>query len=224
MAESSSRATFDEQLADLEDEVVRMACVAAEAVAAGREALLAGDHEAAAAVLDVDASLDKAAWRSESRGYELLARQQPAAGDLRRILTAIRVAHEIERCGNLIRHVAEVTQRRQVVNLTPRLRGLLSQMADEAQRLLLGATAAYVERDVAGAAALDVWDDRIDDQHRQVLGELFAAQLGVETTLELALVARYLERVADHAVVIGSRVQYLVTGELPAVATKAGAP
>jgi len=219
MAESS-RGAFDEQLADLEEEVVRMACVTAEAVAAGREALLAGDHDAAAAVLDVDAGLDQAAWRSESRAYELLARQQPAAGDLRRILTAIRVAHEIERCGNLIRHVAEVTLRRQVMNLTPQLRGLLTRMADEAQRLLQGATDAYVERDVAAAAALDVWDDRIDDLHRKLLSELFAAQLSVETTLELALVGRYLERIADHAVVIGGRVQYLVTGELPLVPTK----
>ncbi len=201
-----------------------MGLVAAEAVAAGREALLAGDHDAARAVLEADAGLDKAAWTSESRAYELLARQQPAGRDLRRILTVIRVSHEIERCGNLVRHVAEVTLRHQVLRLTPALRGLLGQMADEAQRLLQGATDGYVARDVAGAAALDVWDDRMDDLHRRLLSELFTARLGVEVTLELALVGRYLERIADHAVVVGGRVRYLVTGELPAPVPKAVEP
>jgi phosphate transport system protein len=214
---ATSRRTFDQQLDDLEAHVVRMATIVSEAVAAGREALLAGEKDAARAVLEGDAELDHAAWTCETRAYELLARQQPAARDLRRVLTAVRVAHELERCGNLVRHVAEAPLRHRVMTITPALRGLLGQMADEAQRLLRAATDAYVERDVAGAAALDVWDDRMDELHRRLLDELFAAQLGLESTIELVLVGRYLERIADHAVVIGERVHYLVTGVLPPV-------
>ena len=73
---------------------------------------------------------------------------------------------------------------------------------------------AYIARDAALAGQLEAMDDNADELHRQLLSELFTTGLDMDLTLELALLGRYYERIADHAVVIGDRVRYLVSGEL----------
>lgn len=208
-----TRTAFDRELSDLDEEVVWLAAQVAEALGATAEALAAGDHDVAARVLAGHPAIDAATRVCEARAYEVLARQQPAAGDLRFLVTVVRLTHELERSAKLAKHVAAFAASPHAP-LPPRIGLLLGQMAQEAHRLFQGAIEAYVARDVARAEALDVWDDRLDDLHRRLLSELFNGPQGLPTTLELALVGRYLERVADHAVIIGERVRYLVTGEL----------
>ena len=208
------RRLFVQALDELQCEVVQVASVVPEALAAAMEALLGADHELARTVAGGHRPVAEATRRCEAAAYELLARQQPIAGDLRRVTTVVRLAHEVERSSKLVRHVAGFGTRPTAVVGSPRVRGLLARMGDEARRLYVGAIDAYVERDLARAEALDVWDDRMDELHRQLLAELFTAGLPLKTTLALALVGRYVERVADHAVAIGDRVRYLVTGQL----------
>ena len=208
-----TRTAFDRELAELDEEVVWLAARVSEALGAAGEALVVGDHDVACGVVDAHGSIDAAIRRCEAGAYEILARQQPAAGDLRFLVTVVRLTHELERSAKLVKHVAAFAARPHAP-LAPRTGSLLGRMAEEAHRLFQGAIEAYVARDVAQAEALDVWDDRLDDLHRNLLTELFTGPQNLATTIELALVGRYLERVADHAVLIGDRVRYLVKGDL----------
>lgn len=208
-----TRKAFDRELAELDTDILCTAALVVEAIAAASEALASGDHDLAARVVLGHADIDRATRQCEARAYEVLARQQPAAGDMRFVLTVVRLSHELERSAKLVKHVAAFAARPHG-SLSPKLGGLLARMATEACRLFQGATEAYAERDVERAEALDVWDDRMDELHRQLLSELFTAPQSLGTTLELVLVGRYLERIADHAVLIGERVRYLVRGEL----------
>ena len=208
-----TRTAFDSELAELDGMVVWLAAQVCGALGATAEALGTADHDLAAGVVAGHATLDAESRRCESRAFEVLARQQPAARDLRLLVTVVRLTHELERSAKLVRHVAAFVARPHPP-LPHKVGLLLGQMADEAHRLFEGAIEAYVTRDVAQAEALDVWDDRLDDLHRRLLAELFDAPPVLATTIELVLVGRYLERVADHAVLVGERVRYLVTGEL----------
>lgn len=209
----STRTAFDRELADLDADLVCVAARVSEALAAAGEALATGDPVVAEGVVEGQAGIDAEIHRCETRAYEVLARQQPAAGDLRFLVTVIRLAHELERSAKLVSHVASFAASPHPP-LPPRLAALLSRMAEEAHHLVQGAVESYARRDVAGAEVLDVWDDRLDELHRRFLAELFRAPPDLRTTLDVVLVGRYLERVADHAVTIGRRVRYLVTGEL----------
>ncbi|MGH9282097.1 MAG: phosphate signaling complex protein PhoU [Acidimicrobiales bacterium] len=212
MAETT-RKTFARELDELEAEILCAAALVVEAVGGAAEAIATGDRALAEKVVRDHTRIDQATRDGEARAYEVLARQQPAAGDLRFVLTVVRLSHELERSAKLVKHVARFAARPHGT-LPPRVAALVARMAEEACRLLQGAIDAYADRDVERAEALDVWDDRMDDLHRQLLSELFTSPPNLATTLELVLVGRYLERIADHAVLIGDRVRYLVRGEL----------
>lgn len=212
MAESSRKA-FDRDLVDLENDALCTAQLVVEGLGAAGEALATGDHDLAVRVAESHDVIVQRTHECEARAFEMLACQQPTAGDLRLVLTVVRLAHELERSAKLVTHVARFAARPHG-SLPPKLDGLVSRMAEEARRLLQGALDAYAERDVERAEALDVWDDRMDELHRQLLDELFTGRQSLAITLELALLGRYLERIADHAVVIGDRVRYLVRAEL----------
>ena len=208
-----TRTAFDREMDRLDADVVCVAARVAEALAAAADALVGGDFDLARRVVDGHPDIDAASHRCEARAVEILARQQPAAGDLRFLVTVVRLAHELERSSKLVSHVATFATKPHAP-LPERLRGLLGRMAEEAHSLFRGAVEAYARRDVSSAEALDVWDDRLDDLHRRFLAELFVSPPDLATTLDLVLVGRYLERVADHGVTIGRRVRYLVTGDL----------
>ncbi|MGH9179554.1 MAG: phosphate signaling complex protein PhoU [Acidimicrobiales bacterium] len=209
----TTRKTFARELEELEAEILCAAALVVEAVGGAAEAIATGDRTLATKVVHDHSRIDQATRDSEARAYEVLARQQPAASDLRFVLTVVRLSHELERSAKLVKHVARFAALPHGT-LPPRVAALVARMAEEACRLLQGAIDAYADRDVERAEALDVWDDRMDDLHRQLLSELFTSPPNLATTLELVLVGRYLERIADHAVLIGERVRYLVRGEL----------
>ena len=209
-----TRKSFHQELADLEHDVVRMAAHVSEGIAGATDAVLTHDRDRANAVIEADVIVDEACLRNEGLAYALLARQQPTAGDLRLVLTVLRLLHEIERCGDLVQHIAAAVLRAPVHEMTPAIRGIVTRMGAEAQLLLRTAVDAYIGRDAELAGKLEAMDDEADELHRRLLAELFTAHLDMDLTLELALLGRYYERIADHAVVIGDRVRYLVSGEL----------
>ncbi len=213
-----SRKTFHVALDEIREELVRMAALVTEAIPRGTEALLAGDSTAAQALIDADDDLDRRASIAEDRCFHLLARQAPVAGDMRAVVTAIRLVAEVERSGDLMVNVAKATVRLRGVDLPARLRGLLSSMADEARHLFELAVDAYVEGDQELAGSLRALDDRLDEVHRAYIGTLLdpaEADLPLGPVVQLALIGRYYERIGDHAVNIGERVRYMVTGWLP---------
>jgi phosphate transport system protein len=141
------------------------------------------------------------------------------ARDLRAIVTAIRLTSEIERSADLMVNVAKGARRIYPIEFDPKVRGLIERMSEEAARLYKIAIDAYVEQDASLAAALDDMDDKLDALHKDYIEAIFeshhASNLGLEQAVQLALIGRYYERIGDHAVNIGNRVEYMVTGWLP---------
>jgi phosphate transport system protein len=116
-------------------------------------------------------------------------------------------------------NVAKGARRIYPVEFDPKVSGLIERMSEEATRLYKVAIDAYVEQNANLAAALDDMDDELDEIHRDYIEAIFeshhASNLGLEAAVQLALVGRYYERIGDHAVNIGNRVEYMITGWLP---------
>ncbi|MEQ8716625.1 MAG: phosphate signaling complex protein PhoU [Acidimicrobiales bacterium] len=212
------RKVFHKELDEIRDDIVRMAALVTECIPRGTEAFLDMDLVAAQRLIDDDDILDELSVDFEERCYQLVARQAPMASDLRAIMAALTMNSEIERSGDLVVNIAKATRRVYGSTFDPRLRGMLQEMSGEAQRLFRFAIDAYVEGDVGLAAALDDIDDRLDELNHEVVGLIFAAHtagdIDLQAAVQLALIARYYERIGDHAVNIGERVRYMVTGWL----------
>ncbi len=212
------RPTFHQQLDEVQRDLVRVAARVTEAIMRGTDALIDADLAAAQALIDGDDEIDALTLDIEERCFMILARQQPMASDMRAVVTALRLTSEIERSGDLMVNVAKATRRIYGAEVPLPLRSLLHAMAGEAVRLYGLAMDAYAEGDANLAGALDDMDDRLDQLHEdyiQTILELHADVRDVQMAVQLALVGRYYERIGDHAVNIGERVQYMVTGWLP---------
>ena len=213
------RKTFHEELDSIKHGIVRMAGRVSEAIPRGTQAFLDGDLNEAQALIEDDDILDAMSVELEERCYEVLALQQPMAGDLRAIMSALWLNGEIERSGDLMSNIAKATRRIYGTEIDPKVRGLLVQMAEEASRLFRLAIDAYVEGDTGLAAALDDIDDRLDELNTETVLAVFEAHyehdLKLQPAVQIALVCRYYERIGDHAVNIGERVRYMVDGWMP---------
>ncbi len=218
-AVGEGRVGYHAKLDEVRADVVHLAGLVVDAVPRATAALLDGDLVAAKALVDGDDELDDLTFGIEEACYQILALQNPVAGDLRAVVTALKVASEFERCGDLAVNLAKAARRLYGVDLPPRLRGMVERMSTTALRLLRVATDAYVDGDAARAAALDDLDDELDDLQRAWVAAIFEANRGdaldLPTGVQLALVGRFYERLGDHAVNVAERVQYLVTGALP---------
>jgi phosphate transport system protein len=213
------RKSFHQELEQIGESIVRLAAMATEFVPRGTDVLLSMDLRGAQALIEEDDVLDELSIEIEDHCYHVLALQQPMASDLRSIVTAIRLTSEIERSADLMVNVAKGTRRVYPLEFDPRVRGLIERMSEEAVRLYKMAMDAYVEQDASLAAALDDMDDELDELHKDYIEAIFeshhASNLGLEAAVQLALIGRYYERIGDHAVNVGNRVEYMVTGWLP---------
>lgn len=213
------RRNFHQTLEEIRQEMVQMAALVTEGIPRATETLLSGNLTEAQEIVDGDDPLDARAVELEETCYQVLALQQPMASDLRGIVTAIRMIAEIERSGDLVVNIAKGARRIFGTEIPARLRGLISQMGEEATTLFRVSIDSYIDGDAALAAAIDDLDDRLDSIHRDYIQEIFRANqegdLPVQVAIQLALIGRYYERIGDHAVNIGERVRYMVTGWLP---------
>ncbi|MBW4703428.1 MULTISPECIES: phosphate signaling complex protein PhoU [unclassified Micromonospora] len=178
--------------------------------------LLTADREASETVIARDAEIDDLYQHVEERVCDLLARQAPVASDLRAMITALHVAADLERMGDLADHVAKTALRRHPSPAVPaELRPVFTDMASVADRMAekIGKVLANPDADIA--AELDRDDDVMDDLHKSLFGMLLGDgwPYGVETAIDATLLGRFYERFADHAVNAGERVVYLITGE-----------
>jgi phosphate transport system protein len=214
---TETRKAFHEELAEIGNDVVRLGALASEAIQAGTDAFLDADLAAAERIVADDQALDDLMHSIENRTYMLLARQQPMAVDLRMLVTVLRVIHELERAGDLMVNVAKAARRLYPYELDPKVRGLVHRMREQAVAQLRVAVEAFAERDPARAAALSDMDDAMDDLQKDLFRTIFGWQVDDEAALQravqIALVGRYFERIADHAVNTGERVAFMVTGE-----------
>lgn len=210
---------FHQELDQIRNDIVRMAAVATEFIPRATEVLLTRDLHGAQMLIESDDLVDDLSLELEERCCQILALQQPVAIDLRALVTAIRLTSEIERSADLMVNVAKAARRLYGAEFEPKVHGLIEQMSEEATRLMKLSVDAYDEGNAGLAAALDDMDDRLDTLHKEFIESIFESHhgrtLGLQPAVQLALVGRYYERVGDHAVNIGHRVQYMVTGWLP---------
>ena len=214
-----SRKTFHEHLDELRVDVIRLAALTTEQIAGGTQALLDGDLSAADAVVENDDAVDDLTHSVEDRVFLLLARQQPIATDLRFLVTVMRVGHELERSADLMVNVAKTTRRLYPHQLDPKLRGIIDQMGTQAANQTRVAIDAFADSDPHWAAALADMDDRMDELTKSLFRHILAGggadEASVLLAVQMALVGRHYERIADHAVTIAERVGFMVTGEHP---------
>lgn len=216
---NDTRPTFHQQLDAVKTDVARLAAMVTDVIPRGTQVLLNGDLDGSQTLIEHDDELDRLTLEIEEQCYALLVLQQPMASDLRIIVSALRMASEIERSGDLVVNIAKTMRRIYGDVLTPSIRGLIEQMSEEAAKLYKAAIDAYLDQDAALAAAIDDMDDVLDDLQKDFIEAIIAGheagRIDLNAAVQLALIARYYERIGDHAVNMGERVQYLVTGWLP---------
>jgi phosphate transport system protein len=214
-----ARKQFHHQLDEVKADIVRLAAMAGETIPRATQALLDGDLTLAQQIIDDDDVIDRQSIEIEESCLRLLALQQPMASDLRALMTAVKLNWDLERSADLSVNICKTVRRIYGISLTPHLRGVIEQMSEEAYRLMRLAVDAYVDGNAALAAALDDMDDRLDALQVDLIRAIFDAHesqgMPLLNAVQLALVGRYYERIGDHAVNMGERVTYLVTGWLP---------
>jgi len=213
------RKNFHAELARMSEELVRLAALVGDVIGRATGALLRYDMDAAAAVIAGDDELDACSMDVEERCFLLLALQQPMASDLRAIVASLKINADLERSGDLMVNVAKGARRMYGVELPPRLRGLVQQLADEAARLIGLAADAYADRNGPLGSALRDIDDRLDLLQSEFVEAIFeahaAGEIDLQAAVQLAMICRYYERVGDHAVNVGERVCFMADGQLP---------
>jgi phosphate transport system protein len=212
------RDTYHEQLDDILAELERMTRTVSAAVRRSTTALLAADIRTAEEVIAADIELDAAGEGVEEQVFELMARQAPVANELRMLVAALRMVADLERMGDLAAHVSKIARLRYPAPAIPaELQTVIAEMGGVAGRMVDSAGDVIRSRDVEAAQRLESVDDEMDklrsNQFRLMMDDSWPH--GVEVAVDIALLGRYYERIADHAVSMARRVVYLVTGELP---------
>lgn len=213
------RTIYHKKLADLAGQLAEMCDLAGAAMKGATQALLQADAAAAERVIGDHEVLVAMRERVEKEAFDLLALQQPVAGELRAVFAAIDIVGDVERMGALAVHVAKIARREYPRHVVPEdLRATFADMAEVANTLSENAKRALITRDPQQAAQLHEHDDAMDARYRELLGVLLGRQWqeSVSVGVELALLGRFYERFADHAVEIGRRIIFAGTGALPA--------
>ena len=213
------RDLYYDQLDGIVDDLVAMTDAVRDSVREATGALLNARAEAAEAVISGDRDIDRSRELIEDRALQLLATQQPVAGDLRMLVAALRMVADLERMGDLSVHVAKVARMRMPEPAVPSsVKPTMQRMAEVAESMVASAAKILSERDVVGALELEAEDDEMDQLRRSLFRTLLEDEwtYGIEPAIDIALLGRYYERIGDPAVSMARRVVYLVTGELPA--------
>ena len=213
------RSRFDEQLALLNRELIEMGSLCEEVIALASRALTEGDRELAAKVAPLDEEIDQKERTIESLCLKLLLQQQPVARDLRQISAALKMITDMERIGDQADDISEI-----IIYLGGRTAehdDLLRSMARATIKMVTESVDAYVKHDTILAEKVIADDDTVDDYFEQVkralIGKIAANPDDGEYALDLLMIAKYFERIGDHAVNIAEWVIFSITGVLNAL-------
>lgn len=213
------RLAYHRELDKVVGSILHLGALACETIPRGTEVLLGADLKSAQELIDFDDVIDRLSLEIEEQCYSIFALQAPMAGELRQIITATKLVGELERSADLMINVCKATRRMYGSPMSPKIRGVITAMSHEASKLLRLSLDSFADSDVALASALGDIDDTLDQLNRDMVEAIFEAHaaehIDLGAAVQLALVARYYERIGDHAVNIGERVTYMVTGWLP---------
>jgi len=203
------RQEFDRELGTIEAKVIDLFNMVAEDLPKATEILLGGASEDVRALADRDRVIDALYPEIEDLADRELLLQAPVAQDLRLLISVLRVVPELERSHDLVVDIARRASHILSEDLTPRTRTLIEQMGTLAADMWREAVDCWCERDRAAAATLAVRDEEMNELYASLIAEIASGRMTVPVTMEMTLVARFYERLADHAYNIARRVVYL---------------
>ena len=210
------RNKFEEQLEKLHVEMIQMGALCEDAISAAAEALIHSDAALAAAAEEAEREIDQKEREVENLCLKLPLQQQPVARDLREISAALKMISDLERIGDQAADIAEMTS---YVHLPQGRSSHIADMARAVINMVTDSVDSFVKRDLQLARQVCAADDRVDElfiQVRRELVELIAADASYgEQGLDLLMVAKYLERIGDHATNVAEWVEYSITGVHP---------
>lgn len=209
------RKMFDEQLKELNMEMIKMAGLVETAIARSAEALIKHDMELARQMMAYDEAIDDMEKKIEHLCLKLLLRQQPVAKDLRRVSTALKMITDLERIGDQSADISDLT-----IKIGDAENELIPQMAKATIKMVTDSINAYVNNDEELANAVIAEDDHVDELFVKIRDELIdmaadsresGKRVG-EQAIDMLMIAKYFERIGDHAVNIAEWVIFSITG------------
>jgi phosphate transport system protein len=203
------RREFDRQLDAIDVKVIELFAMCCEDLPAVTEALLSGSNEVAGQLAERDQGIDALYREIEQLVNREILLQAPVASDLRFLLTALRIAPELERTHDLECQIASRAGHPLAAALSPRCRGLIERMGELASDMWRRAADSWYHQDGSAASAQAKVNDDMHELHTSLLTELASGRMPSPVTIEMALVARFYERLGDHAVNITRRMGYL---------------
>lgn len=208
------RSRFDEQLTLLNRELIEMGALCEEAIATAAKAMLNGDVSLVARVITDDSEIDQKERSIESMCLKLLLQQQPVARDLRQISAALKMITDMERIGDQASDIAEII--RYLGGRTGAECSYIGDMAHATIKMVTESVDAYVKRDISMAEAViqddDVVDDLFDKVKKSLIDMIASRPQDGEYAIDLLMIAKYFERIGDHAVNIAEWVAFSMTG------------
>lgn len=210
------RPEFERQLEGIEAKVIELFAMVAEDLPRATQALLNGDSEVLAVLVERERIIDALYPEIEELVNREIVLQAPVAVDLRFLLSVLRIVPELERSHDLVLQIANRANHSLSGDLSPRTRGLVERMGELAAAMWRKAADAWYQRDRSAAFMLAERDEEMDELHASLMAELASGRMGVPVAMEMALVARDYERLGAHAVNIARRVVYLAgSADLP---------
>ncbi len=208
------RSRFDDQLDALHTELIEMGALCENAISNAARALLEGDLSLARRAEEFDREIDEKESKIESLALKLLLLRQPVAKDLRQVSAALKMITDMERIGDQAADIAEITT---MAHIVPEDTLHVGEMARATIKMVTESIDAFVQSDLTLARAVMEYDDVVDDLFDRVKGEIIeligkAPERG-EYAVDLLMIAKYFERIGDHAVNIAEWVEFSITGK-----------
>jgi len=204
-----NRQEFEHELEAIEAKVIELFAMVAEDLPEATSALLTGNNEIMQKLLERDKVISALYPETEQLANREILLQAPVASDLRFLLSVLRVLTEFELSHDLVIQIASRANHFLNEDLSPRSRGIVERMGSLASDMWRQAADCWYQRDRSAARALAERDDEMDQLYSSLIAELASGRMAVPVTMEMTLVARFYERLADHAVNIARRVVYL---------------
>ena len=209
------RRGFHDRLAGVSERVVGMGRTVCGSIELVTVALRRGDLAIAQDVIAGDSSVDATYGWIEEEVFDLVAREAPVARDLRFLMASLRVSQEFERCGDLVASTAKRVDTVSPLLVSDDLGPVVERMGQHSAHMMRSAVQAYSVLEEEMAERVIDMDDELDDLHRDTLARLFArSSSDIGACVDLALVARFFERLGDHAVVVAQRVRFVASGSM----------
>ena len=209
------RQVFQRELQAIEAKVIELFAMVAEDLPGATDALLSGNDDVLQALNEREKIIDALYPEIENLVNREIVLQSPVASDLRFLLSVLRIVPELERSHDLVIDIAHRANHILSQDLSPRSRGLVERMGNLASVMWRQAAYSWYQRDRSAAVALSELDNEMDELHASLIAELASGQMAIPVTMEMTLVARFLERLGDHAVNIARRVIYLAGQQPP---------